>query len=85
MNKYIRKNLIYPPDAKEKKVKGTVYVMVVVETDGSLSNISVVHSPDMSLSKEAGRVISSMPKWEPGMQNGHPVRVQQLIPVEFKI
>ncbi|MBR2101432.1 MAG: energy transducer TonB, partial [Prevotella sp.] len=33
----------------------------------------------------AERVVSSMPKWIPGKQNGSPVRVKYTVPVTFKL
>jgi len=30
-------------------------------------------------------VVSSMPKWSPGMQNGTPVRVYYTIPIMFQL
>jgi protein TonB len=37
------------------------------------------------LSKEAVRVVSSMPKWKPGKQRGKPVRVKYVLPVVFRL
>jgi protein TonB len=75
----------YPPVAAENGIEGTVVVGFVVERDGSISNVNVLRSPDPSLSKEAVRVVKSMPKWNPGMQNGSPVRVKYNVPVKFKL
>jgi hypothetical protein len=37
------------------------------------------------LDAEAIRVVSSMPKWNPGLENGNPVRVKYTIPVTFRL
>lgn len=38
-----------------------------------------------SLETEAERVVSSMPKWNPGMNNGQPIRTKFVIPVTFSL
>ncbi len=73
---YLSMSVRYPPVAEENGVQGRVIVSFVVERDGSITDVRVVKSVDPSLDKEAIRVISSMPKWIPGKQNGDPVRVK---------
>jgi periplasmic protein TonB len=83
--KYLSNSIKYPEDAMKKKIEGTVYLNVIIEKNGAISNIRVLRSPDTSLSNEAKRVVSIMPRWTPGKQNGVPVRVNYLIPVHFKL
>lgn len=83
--KYIAESLKYPIVAKENEVQGRVIVSFVVEKDGSISNVAVVRSVDSSLDHEAMRVIKSMPKWNPGRQNGRAVRSKYNIPVSFRL
>ncbi|MCR4958794.1 MAG: TonB family protein [Prevotella sp.] len=82
---WIGNNIHYPPVAEENGVQGTVVCQFVVETDGSISNVTVARGADPSLDKEAVRVIKSMPKWVPGKQNGRNVRVKYTIPVKFQL
>lgn len=82
---WIGNNIHYPPVAEENGIQGTVVCQFVVETDGSISNVTVVRSADPSLDKEAVRVIKSMPKWNPGRTNGRAVRVRYTIPVKFNL
>ena len=84
-NKYIKNNLKYPIIAAENGIEGTVVVGFVIERDGSISNVNVISSPDLGLSREAVRLVKSMPKWNPAMQNGSPVRVKYNVPVKFKL
>ena len=85
IKEYLADSIRYPKEAREKNIQGTVFVYCIIEKDGSISNIKVLRSPDISLSNEAKRVVSTMPKWKPGMENGVPQRVQYSIPVEFKL
>jgi protein TonB len=44
-----------------------------------------VRGVDPALDKEALRVISTMPRWKPGMQRGKPVRVRYTVPITFRL
>ena len=82
---WLARNMQYPPVAAENGISGRVVVGFVVEKDGSISHVQVLRGVDPSLDKEAVRVVKSMPKWNPGMQNGSPVRVKYNVPVQFKL
>lgn len=82
---YLSQNIRYPVVAQENGVQGRVVVSFVVERDGSITDVHVVRSVDPSLDKEAQRVISSMPHWIPGKQNGSAVRVKYTVPVSFRL
>ena len=82
---WLARNMQYPPVAAENGSQGRVVVGFVVERDGSISHVQILRGVDPSLDKEAMRVVKSMPKWNPGMQNGSPVRVKYNVPVQFKL
>ena len=82
---YLRKNIKYPAICRENNIQGRVLIQFVVNRDGSIVDPEVVRSVDPHLDKEALRVISSMPKWKPGLQRGKPVRVKFTVPVNFKL
>jgi protein TonB len=82
---WLAKHMQYPPMAAENGIQGRVTVGFVVEKNGTISNVRVLRGVDPSLDKEAVRVVKSMPKWNPGMQNGEPVRVNYTVPVNFKL
>ena len=83
--KFLGQNIKYPAVAKEKKVEGKVLVSFIVEKDGSLSNIKVLKEPGSGCGNEALRVMKLSPKWKPGVQNGHKVRVQYTLPITFAL
>ncbi|MDZ7879696.1 MAG: energy transducer TonB [Saprospiraceae bacterium] len=85
MIKYLQKNLRYPVVAKENGIKGTVFVQFVVEKDGLVDDVTVVKGVDKYLDTEAKRVVSAMPKWSAGQQNGKAVAVQYVLPVKFEL
>ena len=82
---WIYKHTNYPQAAVDGKIKGKVTLTFVVEKDGSVSSISVVHGAHPLLDNEAIKVISESPKWSPGLQRGQPVRVRYVIPVTFTL
>lgn len=84
--KYLSKNIKYPASARDMGIEGKVFVQFVVEKDGSISNAKVVRGPEFGgLKEEAVRVVSGMPKWKAGRQNGVNVRVRYTLPIAFKL
>ena len=84
-SKWVNSKLVYPEIAKENGVQGRVTLQFTVNTDGSVSNVVVLRGVDSSLDKEAVRIVSSSPKWEPGRQRERPVKVTYTFPVIFQL
>lgn len=82
---FFRENIQYPEDALKRGVEGKVWCTFNVNADGSVSDVNVTESVDPELDAEAVRLIKAMPKWEPGMMSGKPVRVMYSLPVTFRI
>ena len=82
---YLSKNIKYPADAEKKKVEGKVFVTFVVDSDGKISDVSLLKKVFPSLDAEAIRVISAMPNWIPGRQKGQAVRVKYTVPIMFRL
>lgn len=82
--KFIAEKLRYPAECADKGIEGRVTLSFIIEKDGSVSNIEEMRSPDDRLTAEAIRVVSLMPKWTPGMQDGKEVRVRYMLPVIFR-
>ena len=84
-SKWVNSKLVYPEIAKENGVQGRVTTQFTVEADGRITGVKVIRGVDESLDREAVRVVSSSPKWEPGYQKGKPVRVTYTFPVIFQL
>ena len=82
---FLSSNIKYPVVAQENGVQGRVIVGFVVERDGSITDVKVMRSVDLSLDREAQRVVKAMPRWKPGKQNGSAVRVKYTVPVVFRL
>ena len=83
--KFLSENVHYPAEAEKAGIQGRVIATFVVEKDGSISQPTVVKSVDPLLDAEAVRVISAMPNWKPGKQNGKVVRVKYTVPLSFNL
>ena len=83
--KWLTKNLRYPAQAQQRKLQGKVVAQLIVNKDGSISNIELVKRVDPSLDNEALRVLRLMPRWKAGQQNEKPCRTQVCIPIVFKL
>jgi len=82
---YLQSELKYPKKAIKGGIDGTVIVQFIVSKDGSISDISVNKSVSKELDAEAVRVISVMPNWKPGREDGELVRSYFKQPITFKI
>lgn len=87
LSDFLSKNIEYTQQIRDIGIQGTVYVQFIIEADGSVSHITILKGITGAdeLSKSAIAGIEKMPKWQPGYQNGHPVRVQYMIPVKFQL
>jgi TonB family protein len=83
--KFLQQNIKYPAEARNKKIEGKVFVSFIVEKDGSLSTFKVLRDPGAGCGAEALRVMKLSPKWNPGIQNRHKVRVQYTMPISFTL
>lgn len=78
---YVAKNYQTP---EEEGLKGKVYVTFVVEKDGSLTDIKVLRDIGYGTGKEAIRVLTKAPRWNPGEQNGKKVRCTFSLPINIQ-
>ncbi|MES2810783.1 MAG: energy transducer TonB [Bacteroidota bacterium] len=65
--------------------QGRATLMMVVEADGSLSDLKVLNGISPQQDEEILRVVKRLNKWKPGTKNGKPVRVLCSLPINFKL
>ena len=82
---WVNQHLEYPEVARENGVSGLVMLQFTVNPNGSVTDVKVLRGVDPALDKEAVRVISSSPKWEPGRQRDRAVKVTYTFPVVFQL
>lgn len=85
VNSWLSSHITYPAVAAENGVQGKVIVKFVVGRDGSVSQAQVLRGVDPALDREALRVVNSMPKWNPGMNNGQAANVWFTLPITFRL
>ena len=82
---HIKANLKYPEEAQKNKVQGQVVVEFVIDTNGAVINPVIKKGIGSGCDEEALRVVSLMPAWIPGKQDGQNVKVRMILPVVFQI
>jgi TonB family protein len=86
---YLRKELMYPAQAKEKKIEGTIWINFIVNKDGTIYDIKLApESPSKNelLVMEAIRVImKSTGQWQAAQQNGHIVKAYHQQAIKFSL
>jgi TonB family protein len=84
---YLATNLRYPELEREQGIEGTVYLSIIVEDNGVVTDVTVLRGVNggPGLKQEAIRVLKAMPPWTPGRVNGKPVRVKMNVPVKFRL
>lgn len=82
---YIGEHIKYPENCEKNNTQGTVHVEFTVLTDGSVQDAKIKKSAHKDLDAAALQVVQGMPKWEPGMKDGKPVKTQMVLPITFKL
>ncbi|GAB2946927.1 hypothetical protein GCM10027048_09920 [Hymenobacter coalescens] len=82
---YLNKNIQYPAEALDHHVEGKVYINFSIDPTGHVRDVRVAKGIGAGCNEEAVRVISQMPRWQPGLHNGQAVGVSYTIPVAFTI
>lgn len=82
---WLSKNLIYPSEALDSLIQGTVYVKFIVAKDGSITDVKVARGVHPLLDDAAVKVVLKMPRWSPGKQLGKPVRSIYFLPISFQL
>jgi TonB family protein len=80
----IYKKLIYPEDAKKNNIEGTVKILAFIEKNGEVSSAQVLEGIGYGCD-ETARLSVYYTRFKPGLQKGQRVKVQMVIPIEFKL
>lgn len=80
---YVRNHLHYPDYENEMGIQGKAIIAFVVDENGKVTDVKVIRGVSKGIDRESTRVISSLPDFKPGSQNGHKVRVRFVVPLDF--
>lgn len=85
-SKWVNERLVYPKEAKDKKIEGRIVLSFVITEKGKMTDVRVLRGADPLLDAEAVRIVSSSPAWVPGKnKDGEYVPVTYTFPVIFKL
>lgn len=82
---YVKANLTYPSEARQKGIEGRVFIEFVVNTDGSISDVRSIKGVGGGCDEEAVRIMSQAAPWNPGKQRGIPVKQRMVIPIIYSL
>lgn len=85
LREYLRQNIVYPKADGESGVGGRVLVTFTVDTTGQVRFPYVSRQVSPLIDSEAVRVVSLMPRWNPGMKDGKPANCLFSIPIAFHL
>jgi protein TonB len=71
-----------PPEVRQKKIKGAVHIVFVVDRNGRVANPLVQRSSNPALDQPA---LTAVRRWrfEPGKRAGQPVPFKMRVPISF--
>lgn len=82
---YLSNHIQYPAAALSASKEGKVLMKFVVNEDGTVSRVEAARGFGYGSEDEGIRVVSTMPKWKPGRNNGRAVKVWFQVPIFFKL
>lgn len=85
MQKYIQKHLKYPPEAIRADIEGKVYVQFRISEKGRIDNLNILKSIGFGCDEEDLRIVKTMRKWTPAINNNIFVSSLYIVPVIFKL
>ena len=82
---YFENELVYPEEGLKDKISGTTLITFTINVNGRAEDIEIERSLGEAFDKEAIRLISEMPDWNPASVNGTPVKSKISIPINFSV
>ncbi|MHA7100019.1 energy transducer TonB [Roseivirga pacifica] len=84
-NKYLADNLVYPEKMARRKKEGSVKVSFVVNSKGAVGGLKIIDSSNKRFKKSVVELFDNMPKWQPGLQRGHPISARMTTTINFAL
>ncbi|AQG80878.1 energy transducer TonB [Spirosoma montaniterrae] len=82
---YLQSIDLYPYQARQAQVEGTVKVRFRVQPNGYLIDVRVTQSHGQLLDQAALQTIEQMPRWYPAHRNGMSVAQAIELPITFRL
>ena len=85
LSQYLSSMIVYPAEAAKGRIEGKVLVSFTVNENGEVDDPKILKGIGSGLDEEAVRVVTKMPRWEPGIQGGEAVAVRYNLPINFQL
>jgi TonB family protein len=87
LGKYVdgRKSHKYPKEARKNKIEGKVFVEFIINEDGACSDFKVVKGIGYGCDEAAVEAFKKMPKWNPALVNGKPVKIRVQMGYDYRL
>jgi TonB family protein len=82
---YLAQNLTYPEVARKNGVEGEVVVEITIDTTGEIESVGLVKGIGFGCDEALMALVSNMPAWTPGQENGAVVAQKVLIRALFRL
>ena len=82
---YLNNEIVYPVEIAKDSIQGVESVSFVIDEEGNLGAVAVLHSLGKPFDDEALRLLRHMPAWKPASLNGKPVASRISLPLTFTI
>ena len=82
---FFAENYVNPSLADDVEPVSRLVVRFIIDKEGFVREACIVRSLGPAYDREALRVVNAMPRWNPGLNNGHPVRVSYTLPITFRL
>lgn len=83
--KWLTSSIKYPISAKNANKQGIVNVTFIINADGTVSDVKIKNGKTPEFDNEVLRVVRTMGKWKPGIENNKPCRSMIEVPVVFSL
>jgi len=82
---FLRDNIQYPTECKEKRIQGRVIVKFIIDETGKIICPFIQRHLHPLMDIEALRIVKLMPDWRPASNNGIPSKMCSSLPITFKL
>lgn len=85
--KFLNDSLFFPPQARRDGVQGKVFVAFAVDSAGRTRDLKLVKGLRADVDEATLRNVGRLERiqWQPGTQNGRPVRVAFTVPISYNL
>ena len=85
MMKFIRNNLSLPDSVIESALGKKIFLKMVIDTTGEISQITILKGINSSVDNEILRIFSIMSKWVPGVKEGKKISEEFVLPIKVGV